>query len=293
MNFVLQDYLGKFVAVYLDDIIIFSQTYEQHLDHINQVFQALRRAELKIKLKKCYFCLPNISFLGHIVGRNGIQPDPAKIEKIKNFPQPTDLTSLRAALGLFSYYRKFIKDFSRIAKPITELLKKDIPFHWEEKQQTAFERLKQHLTQAPILQYPDFTKGFILYTDASTKGLGAVLSQQQANGKEGVIAYASRSLNKAEENYSITDLECLAIVWAVKYFQHYLCLQPFKIVTDHSALKWLQTCKIPTGRRARWIMDLQQYDFEIQHRPGKSNANADALSRLPPEDGEIHDCFHI
>jgi hypothetical protein len=281
MNHVLQDYLGLFVCVYLDDIIIYSKTFEQHLDHIAQVFNALRQAQLKIKLKKCYFCLPSIHFLGHVVGRNGIQPDPAKIDKIKNFPVPTNLTQLRAALGLFSYYRKFIKDFSRMAKPMTLLLRKETPFLWTNKQQIAFDQLKKRLITAPVLKYPDFEQSFVIFTDASGVGLGAVLSQKDEQGKEGVIAYASRSLNQAEQNYSVTDQECLAVVWAIKHFQHYLGLRPFTIVTDHSALKWLKTSKIPTGRRARWIMFLQQFDFDIVHRPGKTNANADALSRAP------------
>src|SRR3954469_15051401 len=128
MNYVLQEYLGKFVAVYLDDIIIFFKTFEQHIDHIHLVFEALRTATLKIKLKKGFFCFPNIAFLGHIVGRNGIAPDPAKVERVKNFPEPINLKELRRALGLFSYYRKFVKDFSRIAKPLLTLLKKDTPF---------------------------------------------------------------------------------------------------------------------------------------------------------------------
>jgi hypothetical protein len=182
-------------------------------------------------------------------------------------------------LGLFSYYRKFIKDFSRIARPMLNLLKKDVNYEWGIKQQNAFDRLKEMLTKAPILRYPDFERSFIIYTDASGIGLGAVLSQIQDNGKEGVIAYASRSLNQAERNYPITDQECLAVIWAIKHFQHYLGLKPFTIVTDHSALKWLQTSKLPKGRRARWVMELQQYDFKIMHRPGKANSNADALSR--------------
>ena len=145
------------------------------------------------------------------------------------------------------------------------------------------------LIQAPVLSYPDFTKPFTIYTDASGIGLGAVLSQEQ-EGKERVISYASRSLNSAEKNYTVTDQECLAVVWAIKHFQHYLGMKPFEIVTDHSALKWLQTCKMPKGRRARWIMELQQYTFTIKHRPGKVNSNADALSRIPEE--EIY-CFMV
>ena len=288
MNFVLQDFLGKFVAVYLDDIIIYSRTFEQHIDHLRLVFETLRTATLKIKLKKGFFCFPNIAFLGHIIGRDGISPDPAKIEKIMNFPEPTNLKELRGALGLFSYYRKFVKDFSRIAKPLLTLLKKDTSFEWTNKQQNAFDYLKKRLMEAPILQYPDFTKPFLIYTDASGTGLGAVLSQLNDEGKECVIAYASRSLNKAECNYGITDQECLAVVWAVKHFEQYLGLLPFKIVTDHSALKFLQTANMPSGRRARWIMYLQQFKFEIVHRPGKDNKNADALSRIPEKQ-----CFFI
>ena len=290
MNRVLQEFLGDFVAVYLDDVIIFTKgTFEQHMNYLQQVFEALRITNLKVKLKKCHFCLPNIHFFGHVVGRNGIKPDPGKIEKVKNYPIPTNLTELRAALGLFSYYRKFIKDFSRIAKPMNVLLKKDIPYVWTEKQQTAFDRLRQMLMQAPVLSYPDFTKSFTIYTDASGIGLGAVLSQEQ-DGKEHVISYASRSLNNAEKNYNVTDQECLAVVWAIKHFQHYLGMKTFEIVTDHSALKWLQTCKMPKGRRARWIMELQQYNFTIKHRPEKVNSNADALSRIPEE--EIY-CFML
>ena len=287
MNYVLQDFLGKFVAVYLDDIIIYSRTFEQHIDHIRQIFGALRKATLKIKIKKAYFCFPNIAFLGHIVGRNGISPDPAKVEKIRNFPEPTNLKELRGALGLFSYYRKFVKDFSKIAKPMLTLLKKDTPFLWTNKQQRAFDYLKKRLMEAPILQYPDFTRPFVLYTDASGTGLGAVLSQIDDEKRERVIAYASRSLNQAECNYGITDQECLAVVWAIKHFEQYLGLLPFKVITDHSALKFLQTADVPTGKRARWMMYLQQFQFEIVHRPGKENANADALSRIPdnPFDG--------
>ena len=238
-----------------------------------------------------FFLFSKHTFLSHVVGRDGIRPDPEKIEKVKNYPVPTNLTQLRATLGLFSYYRKFIKDFSRIARPMNNLLKKDIPFIWTQKQQTAFERLKEMLIKSPVLVYSDFEQPFILYTDTSGTGLGAVLSQLQDDGKEHVIAYASRSLNQAEQNYSVTDQECLAIVWAIEHFHHYLELQPFEVVTDHSALKWLKTSKIPKGRRARWMMKLQLYNFTIRHRPGKINTNADALSRMYEQEENMVECF--
>jgi hypothetical protein len=281
MNRVLQDFLGDFVAVYLDDVIIYTKgTFENHLDHLQQVFNKIREANLKIKLKKCFFCSLNIGFLGHVVGRDGIRPDPAKIEKVQNFPIPTNISQLRSALGLFSYYRKFVKDFSKIARPLFELLKKEQFFQWNERRQNAFDRIKLALITAPILVYPEFDKLFIIYTDALKIGLGAVLSQQTADGKEHVVAYASRSLTPAEKNYSVTEQECLAVVWVIRHFQHYLGLHPFEVITDHSALKWLKTAKMPDGRRACWIMELQRYDFSIKYRSGKQNANADALSRI-------------
>src|ERR1043165_5384440 len=170
------------------------------------------------------------------------------------------------------------------------LLKKDQPFEWDVKQQNAFDRLKERLIKSPILQYPDFNQPFVLYTDACKTGLEAVLSQI-VEGKEYVIAYASRTTNKAEENYPITDLECLAVVWAIRHFHHYLS-RPFTIITDHAALKWLKTSKMPKGKRARWIMELQQHHFTIEHRSGKNNANADALSRMyEDEDEEAYECF--
>ena len=193
---------------------------------------------------------------------------------------------MRSFLGLCSYYRRFIKGFSKIAKPLNELLKKNKRFEWKERQQKAFEKLKEKLIEHPILTYPDYKKGFILITDASGEGLGAVLAQLNEEGKETVVAYASRSLKEAEKNYPITEQECLAIVWGVEYFHKYLRDRKFIIVTDHSALKTLKTAKIPkSGRRARWMMNLQQYDFEIKHRSGKSNSNADALSRLKYKKG--------
>ena len=281
MNEILGEWLDEFVVVYIDDIMIYSKTFGEHMEHVEMILKKLKEVNLMLKLKKCKWCEQNIEFLGHVVGSNGLKPNPGKIEKIKDMKRPTKVKEVRAVLGLFSYYRRFVKGFSKIAKPLHELLKKEKGFEWGEKQQKAFEELKKKLIEYPILSYPNYEKEFILITDASGEGLGAVLSQYNDEGKETVIAYASRGLKPAEKNYPITEQECLAIVWAIEYFHKYLIRKKFTIITDHSALKTLKTSKIPkTGRRARWMMEIQQYDFEIKHRAGKENGNADALSRI-------------
>ena len=179
-----------------------------------------------------------------------------------------------------SYYRKFIPEFSKIAKPLTTLFKKDTLYVWENKHQEAFEKLKNLLCETPILQFPDFSRPFILYTDASYKALGAVLSQKDNDGNEHVISYASKSLTEAEQNYAVTELECLAILWAVEKFHLYLAGKHFTVVTDHYGLKWLQTQELK-GKRARWMLRLQPYDFTVEYKEGKKHKNADALSRIP------------
>jgi len=279
MDEVLRETLDEFTAVYIDDIVIYSNTFEEHLQHVEEVLRRLKEANLIIKLGKCTFNQEEIKLLGHIVGRNGIRTDPEKIEKVKNYPRPTNLKELRGAIGLFTYYRKFVPEFAKLARPLHELSKKNVKFEWEEKQEKAFEILKKKLTESPILGNPDFTKPFELTTDASKEGLGVILSQRDEKNQEKVIAYGSRSLKPSETNYAATELEMLAVYWGINYFVKYLMIKPFKVLTDHSALKALQNTIKPVGRRARWIMDLQQYNFEIQHRSGKSNKNADALSR--------------
>ena len=287
MDEILKEYIGEFVIVYLDDIMIYSKNFEEHMRHIDKVLDKLKENNMIVKLKKCQFGKRNIEFLGHIVGRDGLKPDEKKIEKIKQIKVPETVTQVRSFLGLCSYYRRFIKDFARIAKPLYHLVKKEVPFEWTNKQQKAFEELKIRLMEKPILDYPDLEKEFILITDASGEGLGAILAQKNEEDKEFVIAYASRSLIGAEKNYPITELECLAIFWGIKHFHKFLAGGKFTVITDHAALKGLMNAKIPTGRRARWVMELQQYDFEVVHRSGKENKNADALSRLKFEEEDI------
>jgi hypothetical protein len=280
MNNVLYDFIGDFVEVYIDDIMIHSKNFEDHIIHVTKVLQKLREHNLVVKLKKSRFCEQQIEFLGHEIGKDGIKPNSKKVETINKIKEPQTLTELRSFLGLCSYYRRFIKGFSKKAKPLYKLLEKDVPYEWTDEQQNTFEWLKQCLTESPILSHPNFDKEFILITDASADGLGAILAQKNDKDKEVVIAYASKSTNKTERNYPITDLECLAIVYGVEYFHKFLINKRFKIITDHAALKSLVNEKIPKGKRARWIMKLQQYDFFVEHRPGKKNGNADALSRL-------------
>jgi Reverse transcriptase (RNA-dependent DNA polymerase)/RNase H-like domain found in reverse transcriptase/Spumavirus aspartic protease (A9) len=285
MDSVLGNSLWKHVMVFLDDLNIFSRTFDEHLQHLEDVFQRIEKAGLRINPDKCHFCTQSLQFLGHIITNKGILPDDSKVEAVKNYPVPQNLTQLRAFLGLASYYRRFIKDFSKISTPLYELLKKNIPYDWTDERQQVFQFLKNKLITAPILAYPDFSKPFLLFTDASLTALGAVIEQEGSDGLKRPIAYASRSTSAAERNYSSTELECAAVVWAVNYFRPYLYGKHFTIYTDHSALQWLLKLKAIknglTGRMARWQLILQPYDYEIKYRPGTVNANADALSRNP------------
>ena len=265
--------------VYLDDVIIFSCTFQEHLTHLQEVFQCISGAGLKLKPSKCHFAKSEVKYLGHIVSKEGIAPCPDKCQAVREFPIPTDTKSLRGFLGLANYYRKFVKGFSQIAAPLNNLLRKDVPFVWTDDCETAFQRLRDVLCSPPILAYPDFTQPFILTTDASNSAVGAILGQIQ-DGKERVIQYAGRSMNVHEKQYSITEKEGLAIIYGLKTFDPYLRNSKFTIITDHQALKYIFHEKENTGSRvARWAMALQQYDYVVVHRAGRVNENADALSR--------------
>ena len=280
MDTVLRDILWQFVVVYIDDINVGSKTFEEHLQHLEQVFKRLQDAGIKLSPEKCFFFKEKLPFLGHVISKEGIQTDPEKLITIKNFPIPKDLTQLRGFIALASYYRKFVKNFSTIAEPLNRLLKKNTPYNWTRDQNNAFEKLKGCLMTPPILAYPDFERPFILYTDASTFALGAILSQLGEDKKEHVIAYASRTLNIHERKYSITELECLAVVWAVKHYHHYLHGQSFTVITDHAALAYLKNMTNPVGRLGRWLMILNGYNMKIIHRSGKQHSNVDTLSRI-------------
>src|SRR5437764_9421794 len=202
-----------------------------------------------------------------------------KIEKVQKFLKPENVSELQSFVGLASYYRRFVKDFSKIVKQLMEIFQKDKNYEWKERQEKSFEELKRKLTKILILIYPDFDKIFTLYTNASGYALGSVLSQEDESKRERVVAYASRSLTKAEQNYSTTEKECLAVIWEIEKFYHYLYGRKFRVVTNHYALKWLQTAELK-GRQARWVLKLQPYDYEIIYKQGRKHQNADALSRI-------------
>ena len=271
--------------IYLDDIIVFSRTFDEHLSRLRLVFDRLGAANLILNPSKCFFGQQSVLFLGHLISRHGIQPNPEKTQVVRNFPRPRSVKDIRAFLGLASYYRRFVQNFSSIAAPLTRLTRKNIPFLWDVACETAFQRLKDALITPPILVYPNLSQPFHLSVDASSTGLGYILGQT-IEGKDVVIAYGGRQLNKAECNYSTTEREALAVVEGIKRYQVYLHGQKFYVHTDHHALQWFMSIKDPTGKLARWALQLQHYNFEIIHRPGACIGNADAISRLPRS--EIH-----
>ena len=277
---------------YLDDIIVFSSTWEEHLARLREVFERLRHAKLKLGAAKCTFAAKEVSYLGHRVTEEGLLPDPSLLAAIRDIPPPTTATEVRSFLGLAGYYRRYVKGFAAIAAPLFALTRKEALFHWSEDCQAAFDQLKTKLTTSPITAFPDFSQAFRLYTDASTAGLGAILAQVR-EGKERIICCASRALNKAEKSYPATKLECLAIVWAVAKFRPYLMAMPFEVYTDHYALQWLKTMRTGSALLHRWSAALEEYDFTVRHRPGKIQTHVDGLSRLPvdpapPEDTMLH-----
>ena len=273
--------LESHTAAYLDDVVIYSQTWEQHLRHLQAVLTRLREANLTIKPKKCQFGMRSCTYLGHIVGNGQVKPETTKIEAVRTFPQPTSKKQVRAFLGLTGYYRKFIPEFASQASPLTDLTRKSNPNQviWTATCQRAFERLKDSLCSSPVLHSPDFTKEFVLQTDASDRGVGAVLSQLDVDGNDHPVLFYSRKLLPREEKYATVEKECLAIKLAVETFKVYLLGRHFTIQTDHRALEWLNRVSDKNGRLTRWSLALQPYDYDIVYRKGSANGNADGLSR--------------
>ena len=299
----MQDVLGEFhmkiCCIFIDDIIIFSSTFEEHLSRLKEVFDRIREANLKLSPEKCSFFKTKVKYVGHIISEQGVETDPEKIDKIINWPTPTNPEEVRKFIGFTGYYRRFIQHFSQISKPLTELMpvnnkkktKKPVKqkeWIWGIEQQTAFETLKKKLSTSPILSYPDHDKPFEIHTDASSSGLGAILYQEQ-NGLKRVIAYASRSLSKSEQHYPAHKLEFLALKWALcDKFHDYLYGNTFTVITDNNPLTYVLTTANLDATGHRWLAALGVYNFEIIYRPGKSNVDADSLSRLPTSQDTNH-----
>ncbi|GJT65769.1 putative reverse transcriptase domain-containing protein [Tanacetum coccineum] len=274
MNRVFHEYLDKFVIVFIDDILVYSKTREDHEEHLHIVLEILRQKKLYAKFSKCDFWLGQVAFLGHIVSADGISMDPAKVEAITKWPRSTTVTEVRSFLGLAGYYRIFVEGFSLLALPLTKLMRRGEKFVWNEERENSFEELKRRLVSSPILTLPSGTSGYQIYSDASKKGIGCVLMQ---HGK--VIAYASRQLKPYEKNYPTHDLELAAVVFALKIWRHYLYGKTYDIFTDHKSLKYTFTQKELNMRQRRWLELFKDYDANIQYHPGKANVVADALSR--------------
>lgn len=286
MNRILTGLIGEDCFVYLDDIVIYGKNLEDHNEKLIRIFNRIKKFNLKLQPEKCKFLRKETIYLGHLITADGIMPDPAKIECVLKFPRLRKEKDVKSFLGLVGYYRKFIDNFAGIAKPLTQLLRKNVPFKWTEKCQNAFDVLKQILTTSPILQYPNFEKEFILTTDSSGFAISAILSQGEI-GNDLPVAFASRTMNDAETRYGISEQEMLAVVWGVQQYRPYLWGRKFKVVSDHQALVWIFNVKNPSSRLFRWKIKLAEYDYEIIHKKGKLNLNADALSRIKlPETAE-------
>ena len=280
MNLVLAGLNYEICLVYIDDIIIFSKDLNEHLNRLEVVLQRLEEAGLKIRPDKCKMLQREVHFLGHVISGEGIRTSPSKTEVVATWPVPTKVTELRSFIGLCSYYRRFIKDFAKTAKPLHALTAKYARFQWTPECQAAFEELKNKMITASVIAFPRDDDIYILDCDASLKSIGAVLSQIQ-DGVERVISYASCLYSKTESNYCVTKRELLAVVYFCKYYKQYLLGRNFIVRTDHSALTWLRKTPEPIGQQSRWLEQLEEFLFTVEHRSGNKHTNADAMPRRP------------
>ncbi|KAG0741236.1 hypothetical protein G6F22_005145 [Rhizopus arrhizus] len=283
MNDVLRDYVDKFVLVYLDDILIFSKTKDEHEKHLRMVLQRLRENKLYVNPKKCDFNKKAVEFLGYRVSEKGVLPSSSKINAIREWPRPTNVQEVRQFIGLCSHYRRFISGFSTVATPLTDLTKgtgaKKRSIHWTSECELAFKKLKDLMSTAPVLQSPDLTKPFIIETDASDFGVGAVLLQKDNNNLLHPIAYESKKLSASERNYPPQERELIGILHALRTWRCFIDGSDYTVFTDHNPLQYLRSQKKPTPRLVRWLSEIEAYDPKIKYKPGKENGVPDALSR--------------
>ena len=293
MNQTFADVLDKCVLCFLDDILIFSRTEEEHLQHLRMVLTRLRDQELYVKPSKCAFMQREVAFLGHRIGADGLRVAPDKISAVQQWPTPRNVTDVRSFTGLTNFYRRFVKDYSRIALPLTELTKESVPWQWGAEQQQAFDALKAALCSPPVLLVPDQSKPFVLNTDACKYAIGGTLQQDHGNGLQ-PVAYFSAKMSDAERNYDVREKEFMALFKACQHWRHYLHgTQPFTLLTDHDSLKYHKTMPHLSERLARWIEKMAEFDYKLQYIPGKDNVVADALSRRvdhaePPAAGTVN-----
>ena len=279
LSIVLSPVLGNHCLCYLDDIIIYSNTFQEHIEHLSSVLTLLDKAGLKLNFKKCQLARPEIKFLGFLVSAAGLSPDPEKVEAVTRMPSPKNVQETRRYLGCVGFFRRHIKDFADIAAPLTDVTKKNRPFVWGEAQENAFQELKRRLKSAPVLVRPDFSKSFQIHTDASKLAVAGCLMQTDDNDNLHPVAYFSRKLRGAESRYSAINLEALAVVESVRAFNPYVYGRHFSIFTDHAPLIHVFKRRTKCPRMSRWSIELAEYNYTIYYKQGKSNHVPDTLSR--------------
>ncbi|GFY29874.1 retrovirus-related Pol polyprotein from transposon 297 [Trichonephila clavipes] len=290
IDIILKPVIGKFVSVYMDDVIISSPSFTQHVKHLKEVFRLLREAGLTFNKDKCKFGCEELKYFGSIINKEGIKTDETKVQAMVEMKPPHNSKEVSKFLGMYQWYAKFIKNYADLCKLLYNLKRKLKKFFWLIEAQKAFDVVKAAITKAPVLKFPDFKKPFELFTDASSIGVGAVLNQEQRP-----VVFASRTLSAAERNYTVTERECLTVVWTLNKFRMYLDSLPIKIITDHAALTHLTNGKSLSNRMIRWALKLAEFNIEWEHWPGTQNTIADILSRKPIESiiGEKVNCAII
>ena len=285
MNIVLQG-CEEFAMAYLDDVLIFSKNPEEHLRHIETIFERIRQHGLKLKLKKCAFFKEETEYLGFVISKDGVKPDPKKVEAIRDLPEPKNVREIRGFIGMCSYYRRFVPNFSKIAEPLIDLTKKYARFKWTSECQTAFDFLKESLTVVPLLAYPDTNKPYVLYTDASNNCIGACLTQKTDDEEEKPIYFLSHKLSQTQTRWSTVEKEGFAIYYALQKLDHYLHNAKFTIKTDHKPLKYILDSPMQNKKIQLWALSIAGYNTQVEYIKGKENHCADLLSRIPFKKGE-------